>query len=134
MKEPFRVPSPLPCSPEGPKVSPTWRLILVPCARHTILPPAHHLLPSAGPRWWEEGGTCLSPNPFSHISHISLLPKSDICAKGTWAIIYRWVLSLGREQFPKCLVATSITSCAETTLTQPAALGLRLVVKLCFLQ
>lgn len=100
----------------------------------TILPPAHHLLPSAGPRWWEEGGTCLSPNPFSHISHISLLPKSDICAKGTWAIIYRWVLSLGREQFPKCLVATSITSCAETTLTQPAALGLRLVVKLCFLQ
>lgn len=100
----------------------------------TILLPAHHLLPSAGPRWWEEGGTCLSPNPFSHISHISLLPKSDICAKGTWAIIYRWVLSLGRGHFPKCLVATSIARCAETTLTQPAALGLRLVVKLCFLQ
>lgn len=100
----------------------------------TILPPANHLLPSAGPRWWEEGGTCLSPNPFSHISHISLLPKSDICAKGTWAIVYRWVLSLGRGHFPKCLVATSIARCAETTLTQPAALGLRLVVKVCFLQ
>lgn len=34
MKEPFCVPSPLPCAPEGPKVSPTWRPILVPCARH----------------------------------------------------------------------------------------------------
>lgn len=118
-----RVPS---CPPDG---DPSLCHVL-----GTILPPAHHLLPSAGPRWWEEGGTCLSPNPFSHISHISLLPKSDICAKGTWAIIYRWVLSLGRGHFLKCLVATSIARYAETTLTQPAALGLRLVVKLCFLQ